>query len=125
MRILMFIDGLGSGGAQRQFAHLAGGLAARGHTVTVAVYNDQDHFAPLIRAAGVQIIRLPKPSRFSLRPVLAFAKLYRRRRAQVSIAFLRTPAIKAELARLVVPKMRIIAAERSAFWGGPLPIGLR
>ena len=53
LRMLLFIDGLGSGGAQRQFTHLAIGLARRGHRVSVAVYNEQDHFADQIKAAGI------------------------------------------------------------------------
>lgn len=125
LRVLLFIDGLGSGGAQRQFAHLATGLAARGHSVTVSVYNGQDHFADQIAAAGIDIVRIDKPSRFSLKPVFDLARLYRARSAQVIIAFLRSPAIKAELARLLVPGMAVIAAERSTYPDLPLPIGLR
>lgn len=123
--MLLFIDGLGSGGAQRQFAHLAIGLAARGHRVTVAVYNDQDHFARQISAAGIDIVRLIKRSRFSPRPIFGLAKLYRTLSAQVVIAFLRSPAMKAELARLLAPRMTVIAAERSAFPELPVPLRLR
>lgn len=124
MNLLLFIDGLGSGGAQRQFAQLARGLAGRGHAVTVAVYNDQDHFAGAIEEAGARIVRLVKPSKYSLRPVTGLASLYRQRGAQAVIAFLRTPATMAELARLLHPKMTVIAAERSAFHG-PMPLSLR
>ena len=125
MTILLFIDGLGSGGAQRQFSYLARGLAARGHAVTVAVYNNQDHFAREIEEAGVSIVRLLKPSRFSPRPIFAFAKLYRRCRADVAIAFLRSPAVKAELARVLCPRMKVLAAERTAYTQLPLPLTLR
>lgn len=125
MRMLMFIDGLGSGGAQRQFSHLACGLARRGHRVTVAVYNDQDHFADEIFAAGIEIVRLDKPSRFSARPVIELGRLYRKLGAEVVIAFLRSPAVKAELARLVFPGMKVIVAERSAYPAPPLPLALR
>lgn len=118
----MFIDGLGSGGAQRQFSYLARGLAGRGHQVTVAVYNDQDHFAPGIANAGIAIARLPKPSRFSLKPILALRELYRGCSAEVVIAFLRSPAAKAELARLMFPGMKVIAAERSAYPASPVPL---
>lgn len=125
LSILMLIDGLGSGGAQRQFSHLARGLAGRGHRVTIAVYNDQDHFAPGIAAAGIAIVRLPKPSRFSLKPIAGLGKLYRACSAEVVIAFLRSPAAKAELARLMFPEIKVIAAERSAFPASPLPLSLR
>lgn len=125
LRMLLFIDGLGSGGAQRQFTHLAIGLAERGHRVTVAVYNDLDHFAGEIARAGIEIVRLAKPNRFSLKPILALARLYRERSLDLVIAFLRSPAVKAELARLLVPGMVVIAAERSTYPTLPVPLGLR
>jgi GalNAc-alpha-(1->4)-GalNAc-alpha-(1->3)-diNAcBac-PP-undecaprenol alpha-1,4-N-acetyl-D-galactosaminyltransferase len=123
--ILMFIDGLGSGGAQRQFVNLACGLAKKGHSVTVAVYNDQDHFAGALKVAGIGIVRLEKPSRWSIRPIVGLARLYRRIRADVVITFLRSPTTKAELAKSLCPGMRIIAAERSVYPPAPLPMALR
>jgi putative ABC transport system ATP-binding protein len=45
--------------------------------VIVTVYNDQDHFAGYIAEAGVAIVRLPRPSRFSARPIFELVKLYR------------------------------------------------
>lgn len=113
----MFIDGLGSGGAQRQFALLASGLVARGHRVTVAVYTDQAHFAGELHARDIEIVRLPKRRRFSTGPLFGIARLYRRRHAEAVIAFLRAPAATAELARLIYPGMRVIAAERASFPG--------
>lgn len=121
----MFIDGLGSGGAQRQFTRLARGLAARGHHVSVAVYNDQDHFANEIREAGIEIARLAKPFRWSFKPVIGLARLYRSMRADAVVAFLRSPAAKAELARILSGRMRVIAAERSVYPEGRLPLMLR
>lgn len=125
LRLLLFIDGLGSGGAQRQFTHLTIGLARRGHRVTVAVYNRQDHFADQISAAGIDIVHLDKPARFSLKPIFALARLHRREKFDLVIAFLRSPAIKAELARMIAPGMTVIAAERSMYPTLPLPLGLR
>lgn len=125
MRLLLFIDGLGSGGAQRQFVQLALGMARRGHEVTVAVYNNQDHFAAELTADDIDIVPLPKPSRFSLRPVFALARLCRERSVEVVIAFLRSPAFKAELARLLVPGLKVIAAERTVYPDPPLPLSLR
>lgn len=125
MRLLLFIDGLGSGGAQRQFVQLALGLVRRGHQITVAVYNNQDHFAADLTAAGIAIVPLPKPSRFSLRPVFALARLCRAQSAEVIIAFLRSPAFKAELVRLMVPGLKVIAAERTIYPDPPLPLSLR
>ncbi|WP_133366384.1 glycosyltransferase family 4 protein [Qipengyuania sediminis] len=124
LRLLLFIDGLGSGGAQRQFVHLAIGLKQRGHRVTVAVYNDQDHFAPEIEGAGIEIVKVTRPGRFSFTPVITLARLYRAGSFDGVIAFLRTPAIIAELARALHPRMVVIAAERTTYPVLPLPFAL-
>lgn len=44
MKILCFIDSLGSGGAQRQIVELAKGLKERGHEVSLLVYHREDFF---------------------------------------------------------------------------------
>jgi hypothetical protein len=44
MRLLLVIDSLGSGGAQRQLTTLAIELARRGHRVDVFVYAKAEHF---------------------------------------------------------------------------------
>jgi len=44
MRLLLVIDHLGLGGAQRQIVELACGLAARGHTVELFTYFPQHEF---------------------------------------------------------------------------------
>ena len=103
----------------------ARGLAGRGHHVTVAVYNDQDHFAGGIRDAGIEIVRLAKPFRWSPKPIIGLVRVYRRSRADVVVAFLRSPAVKAEMARMLSGRMRVIAAERSVYPEGRLPFTLR
>lgn len=122
--VLMFIDGLGSGGAQKQFVRLAAALGRRGHRIVAAVYNDLDHFAPDLARAGIPIIRLAKPNRWSPKPIMELARLYRSIGAQAVIAFLRSPAAKAEIARLFHPDMRIVVAERSVYGHGKLPLRL-
>jgi glycosyltransferase involved in cell wall biosynthesis len=57
-RILIVVSNLGTGGAEWQTMHLAKGLAARGHDVTIAA---QGHVrAPVepLRAAGVRVLGL-------------------------------------------------------------------
>jgi hypothetical protein len=47
MKVLLVIDGFGSGGAQRQMVNLAAGLTRRGHTAEFAIYHpEMRHLAP-------------------------------------------------------------------------------
>ena len=44
MKILLVIDSLGSGGAQRQIVNLAKGLKKNGHIVEIFIYDNSNNF---------------------------------------------------------------------------------
>lgn len=52
MKILCFIDSLGSGGAQRQHTALAVGIKKRGHPMQFLLYFPEAHFRAPIDSAG-------------------------------------------------------------------------
>jgi glycosyltransferase involved in cell wall biosynthesis len=66
------------GGAERQFAQLAAGLAGRGHAVTLATFYQGDAFAANLAETGVRFISLGKRGRWDVLPFL------RRLRAEVA-----------------------------------------
>lgn len=117
MKILLVIDYLGSGGAQRQITNLALGLHARGVEVTLAVYHvsDADIFRPPIEAAGIPILLIEKPRRYSFRVVGALMRSMRRHRYAAVISFLDAPNIYCELARLAAPGQKLIVSERLSY----------
>jgi glycosyltransferase involved in cell wall biosynthesis len=57
-RILLVVSHLGTAGAEKQSAHLARGLAARGHAVTVVALGHVRAPTEPLRAAGVRVLRL-------------------------------------------------------------------
>lgn len=57
-RILIVVSNLGTGGAEWQSMHLAKGLAARGHRVTIAALGEVRAPVEPLRAAGVRVLRL-------------------------------------------------------------------
>lgn len=120
MHVLLVIDSLAGGGAQRQLVNLAVGLAARGHAVRVLTYAPLEHHLPTLHAADVAYDCVGKRHRFDLRPALALWRVYRRARPDVVVAFLRTPVVYAELARVFAPSMRLIVSERSGVARGGL-----
>lgn len=112
MRILLVIDSLGSGGAQRQMVTLAAGLTGRGHQVDIFTYHDEDHFAPVALNADVALHVHPKPSRYSFKPVFALRRLLINGHFDCVLAFLETPCVYAELARLGRSAPPLIVSER-------------
>jgi glycosyltransferase involved in cell wall biosynthesis len=66
LRILFIIRSLELGGAQRQLALLARGLAARGHTVTVIAFYPGGLFERELTTSTVRLVYLHKRSRWSV-----------------------------------------------------------
>lgn len=114
LRLLLLIDSLGSGGAQRQIVNLAVGLTAKGHEVTVARYAPGDHFLSRLANAGVATVFLRKSARFALEPVKQLRRLVAAQGLDAVVSFLQTPNIYNILAARTVPRRpRIIVSERS------------
>lgn len=116
LKLLFCIDNLAAGGAQRQMVALADGLVRRGHQVEFYVYYPEiDHFAPEVEAIGATVHAHQKSGRFSIAPLLALVRLLRRNRYDAVLAFLRTPVVYAELAKVVVPGTPLVVSERSMY----------
>ncbi len=117
MKILLVIDDLGSGGAQRQISNLALALHAKGVDVVLAVYNPpkKEIFQAAIAEAGIPIKRIIKPSRFSPKVPLGLMRMMRETRYDAVISFLDTPNIYCEVARLGAPRQNLIVSERLSY----------
>lgn len=112
MRILCFIDCLGSGGAQRQLVGLAKGFQGRGHEVRLVAYHPGGHFLPELVAARIPCT-CPPPSGH-LRRVWAIRQILRQGWPDVVLAFLAAPSLYAELAGLPDRKWGLVVGERAA-----------
>ena len=112
MKILCFVDELGSGGAQRQLITMAKGLLRRGHEVRFLIYHPGGHFLPELEAAKIACVCIPKTGR--VRRVLKVRRVLREGRQDVVLAFLEAPSLYAELAGLPFRKWGLVVGERSA-----------
>lgn len=113
MKILLVIDSLLAGGAQRQMVNLALGLKNRGHHVTLFCYAPGDFLAEPLKKAGIEILWRIKPSRFSFAPVLSLREEIGKRNIDILISFLATPNFYSILAvRTLFRQPRLIISER-------------
>ena len=108
-RATLVIDQLNSGGAQRDLARLASGLAAANYEVTVLTYWPGDFFASELAEAGVPVERVRSRNRLHL--IYAMRRAIRRSRPDVVLSFLRGANILAELAGLPRRTFAVIALE--------------
>lgn len=113
LNIILFIDSLANGGAQRQLVNLAIGLHRRGHTATVITYAPLNHHLPRLDEAGVAFECLHKQSRFDIKPVIRLYHAIKRLNADIVVAYLRTPSLYAELAGMFARKTSIVVSERA------------
>lgn len=110
-RLLLFIDHLGPGGAQRQISLLAKLLKAEGQDVAVLVYQDFDFFEADLVEAEVPLIKLPECSKFQR--ILGIRKRIKAYRPDAVIAYLGTPSFISELATLPLKRFKLIVSERT------------
>lgn len=112
MRILCFIDILGSGGAQRQLVNLAVELKKRGYDVSFLVYHAADFYLPILQEFGINVELIEQDS--YIKRLFLCRRFIRRGRFDVVISFLEAPSFISEVAGIPFHKWKIIVGERSA-----------
>jgi glycosyltransferase involved in cell wall biosynthesis len=106
MHVLLLIRELAYGGADRQLAQLAVGLARRSIPVTVAVFYSRptDPLEQELARAGVTVVDLAKRGRFDVVPfLLRLHRLLSRTRPTAVYSFLPLGNLAALLARVSAP----------------------
>jgi len=112
--VLLLIDCLTSGGAQRQLCHLAVGLKALGYPVSVAVYYPEyHHFRPLLEQQQIPLHELMKCRIGGM--VRQIGQLMSTQRIDWLIAFLEGPSYYALLTKLYYRNFKVCIAERSSY----------
>ncbi len=110
-RILLFIESLSSGGAERQLSGLAVLLKKRGYDVKVLYYANKHFYASFLQENGVDYEYRPKLLNKYLRP-LRLAKFIRQWKPDVVISYLPMCNMTACIARMFV-KFPLIVSERN------------
>lgn len=110
IRVTLFIDSLGPGGAQRQMSLLAVLLKQRGYDVDVLTYRPLRFFDDEVEAAGVPVRRVGSGK---LRRPFAVRRALRERAPDAVIAFLDGPNVYAELAGFPSRRFALIVSERN------------
>lgn len=112
--ILLLIDGMSSGGAERQMSFLAIELKKAGHTVRLVSFHDMvNHYAESLAANGIEL-ETHTEGRSRLTRPWVIRRLIREHKAEVVIAYKDGPSMAACLARLIPGRrFRLIVSERN------------
>lgn len=122
MRILIVIDTLGSGGAQKLKVKLAKGLKKNGHEVEFFIYDSNYPFYEKeLQNANIKINVLERKAKgFSFAVLFGLRKLIKQSNFNVVISSLHAPSIYAAFAKLGLTKPCLIVCEESSS-NAPIP----
>lgn len=112
MKILCFIDSLGSGGAQRQMVELAKGFKEKGHEVSFLTYHNINFFKPELDKDNIPVKTIEEPN--YIKRVFKIRKAIRDHRPDAVLSFLEAANFMATLVGLPYRKWKLIVGERNA-----------
>ena len=112
MRIVLFTDSLGAGGAQRQLVGLAKLLKDAGEDVTVLTYHCDEFYAPFLDENGIRYVLLNDAQR-ALKRIVKVCRYVRHEKPDVLIAYQEVPSLIACIAKILNPEIKLIVSERN------------
>jgi glycosyltransferase involved in cell wall biosynthesis len=112
MNILLVIDSLEAGGAQRQLTEIAVGFLEKGHTVSFLVYRNHVFYNQFLETKGIRIAYILE-SNYVIR-FLRMRKFIRNGKFDAVLSFLEGSNVICELAGLPRRKWSLVVGERSA-----------
>lgn len=112
-RIILFIDSLGTGGAQRQLVNLAVGLKKKNLAPLLVFYNSQFFFEEVITKYKIEYTFVKRKNILDVFFLFKMVGLIRKEKPKWVISFLFMPSFYALLIKLFFPKLKILVSERS------------
>lgn len=111
MRILLLIDNLGSGGAQKQIVTLARLLKESNHSVEFLTYNEGDFFADSVKKENIFINKTVTSSYLSR--IIQVRNFIRKKKYDAVISFMDTPNFLNCISAIGGKSWKVITSERS------------
>lgn len=112
MKVFLFIDSLGSGGAQRQLSGLAVLLQNNGYDVVVCSYHKYDFYKEYLEENNVTNYIISGAAK-KYRRILSVYKFFKSKDPDWVIAFQETPSLLACISKLMGCRFKLIVSERN------------
>lgn len=115
MNVLLVIDALNSGGAQRQVVNLAIELKRTNHNVSLLYYNNGDHYKDILGEAKVPIIQLSKGGKMGMLKFLKqLHQVIKQNQFDVVCVYLFLPSLFVLVSKIIFAgKHKLILSERT------------
>ncbi len=112
-KVVLFIDSLENGGAQRQIVVLANVLHERGYEVTLLTYYPGDQLSQFLVSDRIRRVLVPRHSKYDPGYFLRLYRYLRKKRPDCLISYLSTPNFWARVTGRPAGIPRIITSERN------------
>lgn len=113
MNIVLLIDSLGAGGAQRQMVLLAGQLKKAGYKPTILIYHDILDLLQGVEAGEINLKLIPKSEMSWPKLIWSVIKFLKEIKPYAIISYLHTPNLIARIAGRLSGVKRIITSQRN------------
>lgn len=111
MKIILFTDSLGAGGAQRQLVGLAKFLKEKGYGVRICIYHDINFYKNILDENNVAIDVMS--SKNYVQRILTISKYLKKENPDWLISYQESPSLIACLAKLLGGKFKLLVSERN------------
>lgn len=112
MKILCFIDSLGSGGAQRQIVALARGFKEKGHEVQFLTYHKINFFKPYLDEYEIPLQTIEESN--YIKRIFKIRRAIRKEKPDAILSFLASANFMATLAGFPKKTWKLVVGERNA-----------
>ena len=112
MKILLFTDSLGAGGAQRQLVGLSKMLNEKGFQVKVCTYHNLDFYKSFLDENKIENELIPDADN-SKKRILAVRSYFNKEKPDWVIAYQETPSLVACMCKLLGGRFRLLVSERN------------
>ena len=112
MKILLLIDNLGAGGAQRQLVGLAVMLKKKGYNVKVCCYQNNSFYSRILTDSDIHYEIIPN-SYNPMKRIFVVSRFLIKNKPDWVIAYLETPSILSCVAKIFGGRFRLIVSERN------------
>lgn len=112
-KILLLIDSLGTGGAQRQMINLAIGLKNSGFFPVICIYSEDNYFHEVLVKYNIDLVQIKRKGKFDFLFFFRMIYFVKKNNFVWTIAFLFNPSGLSLLIKIFLPNLRIIVSERS------------
>ena len=112
MKIILFTDSLGSGGAQRQLCGLSVLLKQKGYDVKIATYHDAHFYKSYLVENDIEHELIPDSSSVLCR-IFSVSRYFKKEKPDWVIAYQETPSLVSCIIKILGAQYKLLVSERN------------